>query len=83
MAGVGVAARAPHPHAALLWYEFELSDEAQNLFAECGFTPTSRKVATSVERVPLRFIDPRMILDDGDKWDKRFAEIFGGQKQEK
>ena len=31
----------------------------------------------------MRFIDARMILDDGDKWDKRFAEIFGGQKSER
>ena len=81
--GIGVAARSPHPHAALLWYEFELSEEGQKLVAERGFTPTSRKVATSLEPVALRFIDPRMILDDGDKWDKRFAEIFGTQKPEK
>jgi len=81
--GVGVAARAPHPHAALLWYEFELSEEGQKLLAERGFTPASRKVATSLEPVPVRFIDARRVLDDGDKWDKRFAEIFGGQKPEK
>lgn len=81
--GVGVAARAPHPHAALLWYEFELSDEGQKLLAERGFTPTSRKLATALEQVPVRFIDARMVLDDGEKWDKRFAEIFGAQKPEK
>jgi iron(III) transport system substrate-binding protein len=81
--GVGVAARAPHPHAALLWYEFELSDEGQKLIAERGFTPASRKVATSLENVPLRFIDPRKVLDDGDKWDKRYAEIFMPQRPER
>jgi iron(III) transport system substrate-binding protein len=81
--GVGVSTRAPHPHAALLWYEFELSEEAQKLLAERGFTPASRKVARSLEQVPVRFMDARMLLDDGDKWDKRFAEIFGGHKPEK
>ena len=81
--GVGVAARAAHPHAALLWYEFELSEEAQKLIAERGFVPTSRKVATALEHVPLRFIDLRTVLDDSEKWDKRFAEIFATQKPEK
>jgi iron(III) transport system substrate-binding protein len=81
--GVGVAARAPHPNAALLWYEFELSDEGQKVIAERGFAPTNRNVNTALERVPLRFIDARTVLDDGDKWDKRFAGIFATQKPEK
>ena len=29
MSGVGIARRAPHPNAALLFYEFMLSTEAQ------------------------------------------------------
>jgi iron(III) transport system substrate-binding protein len=81
--GVGVAARAPHPNAALLWYEFELSDEGQKVIAERGYAPTNRSVNTALERVPLRFIDARTVLDDGEKWDKRFAEIFATQKPEK
>jgi iron(III) transport system substrate-binding protein len=81
--GVGVAARAVHPNAALLWYEFELSDEGQKVIAERGFTPTNRLVSTALERVPLRFIDPRIALDEGEKWDKRFAEIFVPPKSER
>jgi len=81
--GVAVAARAAHPNAALLWYEFELSDEGQKVLAERGYTPTNRLVSTALERVPLRFIDPRIALDDGEKWDKRFAEIFATPKPER
>src|SRR6185503_10903138 len=33
MSGVGIARRAPHPNAALLFYEFMLSAEAQKLLA--------------------------------------------------
>ena len=81
--GVAVASRAVHPHAALLWYDFELSEEGQKAIAERGFTPTNRLVSTVVERTPLRFIDPRVALDDGEKWDKRFAEVFVPPKSER
>jgi iron(III) transport system substrate-binding protein len=80
--GVAVAARAAHPHAALLWYDFELSEDAQKLLAERGYVPANRKAATP-ERTPLRFIDGKTVLDEGEKWDKRFAEIFGSHRPEK
>ena len=75
--GVGVAAKAPHPHAALLWVEHELSVEGQNLLYERDFIPTNRKVETNLNRFPLKFLDNRALLDDGGKWDKRYSEVFG------
>jgi iron(III) transport system substrate-binding protein len=76
MGGVGVAARAPHPHAALLWLDFELSEEAQKLLQEHEFVPASRLVETRLDRFPLRFIDSNAVLDDGAKWDKAYTDIF-------
>jgi iron(III) transport system substrate-binding protein len=75
--GVGVAAKAPHPHAALLWFEFELSAEGQGVLYERDFVPTNRKVDTNLNKFPLRFMDNRALLDDGSKWDRKYAEIFG------
>ena len=75
--GVGVAAKAPHPHAALLWFEFELSEEGQKLLYERDFLPTNRKVETNLNKFPLKFLDNRALLDDGSKWDKRYSEVFG------
>ena len=75
--GVGVAAKAPHPHAALLWFEYELSPEGQSLLFERDFIPTNRKIDTNLNKFPLRFMDNRALLDDGSKWDKKYAEIFG------
>jgi iron(III) transport system substrate-binding protein len=77
--GVGVAGKAPHPHAALLWYEFELSEEGQKVLYEREFIPTNRKIETKLNKFPLRFIDNRAVLDDGTKWEKLYADIFGGQ----
>jgi len=75
--GVGVAAKAPHPHAALLWLEYELSVEGQNILYERDFIPTNRKVETNLNKFPLKFLDNRALLDDGSKWDKRYSEVFG------
>ena len=75
--GVGVAAKAPHPNAALLWWEFELSEEGQRLLNERDFAPTNRKVETRLNKFPLRFIDSKAVLDDGPKWQKLYADTFG------
>src|SRR5205085_8411803 len=40
--GVGVARRAPHPNAAVLFYDFELSPEGQQIIAGLEFVPTSK-----------------------------------------
>jgi ABC-type Fe3+ transport system substrate-binding protein len=76
MSGVGVAARAPHPHAALLWLDFEVSPEAQRLLQEREFVPVNRRIDSPLDAFPLRFIDSNAVLDDGAKWDKAYSEIF-------
>src|SRR5205814_7780222 len=37
--GVAVTKRAPHPNAAVLWYDFEISAEGQKLLAKRDFVP--------------------------------------------
>ncbi len=78
--GVGVAAKAPHPHAALLWYEFELSDDAQKLLLSRDFVPTNKNIETKLNKFPLKFVDSAAMLDQGQKWEKLYQETFGVQK---
>jgi len=75
--GVGVARAAPHPHAAVLFYDFEISEEGQKILAQRDFVPTSRKVDTPLNKLPLKFVDPRVTLDEYDKWVNLYQEIFG------
>jgi iron(III) transport system substrate-binding protein len=75
--GVGVARRAPHPHAAVLFYDFEISEEGQKILAGSDFVPTSKKVDTPLNKLPLKFVDARVTLDEYDKWAKLYEEIFG------
>ena len=71
-----IPATAPHPHAAVLWYDYELSEEAQRVLAKRDFVPTNRKVDTPLNKVPLLVVDPKVILDQQAKWTKLYEELF-------
>ena len=73
--GNGVARNAPHPHAALLFQDFELTD-GQVILGKRDFIPTSTKVPSNLNKMPLTFANPKTTLDDGQKWNKIYDEIF-------
>ena len=75
--GVGVARAAPHPHAAVLFYDFEISEEGQRILAQRDFVPTNRKVDTPLNKLPLKFVDPSVTLDQYDKWVNLYQDLFG------
>jgi iron(III) transport system substrate-binding protein len=74
--GVGVARHAPHPHAALLYYDFMIGEQAQRILAERQFVPTSRKIDTPLHRLPLKLADPAEMLDQSARWTHLFEEII-------
>ena len=74
--GVAMARRAPHPHAAALFFDFMLSD-AQEILLNRSFTPTSTRLAGALKNVPaFKFVDPKVILDEGEKWTRLYEEAF-------
>jgi iron(III) transport system substrate-binding protein len=81
--GAGVARRAPHPYAAMLYLDFMLSD-AQAILAKRHFSPASAKVAPSPDAAlpagtqPI-FLDPAKALDQGQKWSKTYRDILALQ----
>jgi iron(III) transport system substrate-binding protein len=70
--GVGVARRAPHPYAAVLFMEFMLS-EAQNILAKRDFFPADVRVKPMP--AGLTFLDPAKALDQNQKWSKYYRDI--------
>jgi iron(III) transport system substrate-binding protein len=74
--GIGVAKKAPHPHAAVLFYDFEISPEGQRILAKRDFVPTSTKVNTPLNKLPMKFVDARVVLDEYTKWEKLYEELF-------
>jgi ABC-type Fe3+ transport system substrate-binding protein len=74
--GIAVNRKAPHPHAAVLFFDFELSPEGQGILAKRDFVPTSKKVDTPLNKIPMKFVDTRVHLDEFQKWEKAYAELF-------
>ncbi len=74
--GVAVAKNAPNPHAAVLFYDFEISEEGQKILAGRDFVPTSKKVDTPLQKIPMKFVDARVALDEYTKWEKLYEELF-------
>jgi len=79
--GIGVARKAPHPNAAVLFYDFELGLEGQQILAKRDFVPTNRKVDTPLSKIPMKFVDVRVQLDQYQKWVKLYTELFSGRKK--
>lgn len=79
-AGIGVAKRAPHPHAALLFVDFMLSREGQQVIKERNRVPSSTAVDSPLNKFPYEVIDPVIVLDESSKWEKLWSEIFLGGK---
>jgi iron(III) transport system substrate-binding protein len=72
---IGVARRAPHPNAALSFYEYMLSEGQQHL-VEMDYIPTNTKVASPLTGVEILQTDPIRSLDEVDKWTRLFEETL-------
>jgi iron(III) transport system substrate-binding protein len=70
---VGVARRAPHPNAALLFYEYLLG-EGQQHFVNMDYVPTNTKVPSPLKGVKILQTDPIRSLDDADRWTKLYDD---------
>lgn len=77
--GIGVARNAPHPHAALLFADFVLSQEGQELLSSLGRIPTSLKVKTHMNKFSYTMIDMATVLDESKKWEKIWNDLFLGK----
>ena len=74
--GLAMSKTAPHPHAAALFYDFEISPEGQQILAGRDFVPTSKKVDTPLNKIPMKFVDARIQLDEFQKWEKLYNDTF-------
>jgi iron(III) transport system substrate-binding protein len=73
--GAGVARRAPHPYAAMLYLDFMLTD-AQDILASRDFYPSSLKIRSMPAEMALTFLDPAKALDQSRKWSKYYRDII-------
>jgi iron(III) transport system substrate-binding protein len=76
--GTGMARKAPHPNAAVLFMDFLLSD-GQEILAKRDFIPTNVRVKPLPENMPLIFVDPAVLLDQNDKWEKLYRDVISAR----
>ncbi|HET7765596.1 MAG TPA: extracellular solute-binding protein [Burkholderiales bacterium] len=72
---IGIARRAPHPNAALLFYEYMLGEEGQRVLVKMDYVPSNVKVASPLKGVKILQTDPIRTLDESDKWKDLFEKI--------
>jgi iron(III) transport system substrate-binding protein len=76
---IAVAKMAPHPHAAVLFFDFMLSD-AQKLLAERDYVVTNTKFASALDRKALIVIDSSKALQNGEKWQRLYTDVLSSRK---
>jgi iron(III) transport system substrate-binding protein len=67
-----------------LFADFMLSKEGQTILKERNRVPSSLKVDTHLNKFPFQMIDPVITLDEAEKWEKLWSDLFlKGKKIEK
>lgn len=74
--GIGVAKKAPNPSAAVLFYDYMLGDEGQNILAKIGYVPASVRVESPMKGVKLKRLNAAALLDDGDRSRIAFEDLI-------
>ena len=82
---VAVSRRPPHPHAAVLFYDYMLS-EGQRFYTEVNRVPANKTYDTPVRRMvearqPLKVVDAREAIDDYDKWQALYKRTIVDRSQ--
>jgi iron(III) transport system substrate-binding protein len=73
---IGLARNAPHPHAAVLFADFMLSRDGQEAIKLRNRVPASTAVNSTLNKFPFQMIDPAIVLDESEKWEKLWADLF-------
>jgi iron(III) transport system substrate-binding protein len=76
--GVAIARKPAHPHAAALFVDFILSPEGQAILEKGGYVPANLRLGSRSQKLPLKFVDPALVLDESGKWKKLYGEIVLG-----
>ena len=76
LSGLAISKAPASPHAAVLFYDFMLSPEAQTILQKAFYVPTNLKLNDPFTKLPFKLIDPVVVLDESAKWEKLYQEIL-------
>ena len=72
---VAVSKKATHPHAAVLFYDYMISD-AQQLLAAMDHVPTNTRAPSPLKNTKFRLVDPNVVLDESEKSIRLYDEVI-------
>jgi len=72
----GLARNATHPYAAVLFFDFLIGEEGQQILASRQFVPVSRTIETPLNKGPIQLIDSAAMLDQARKWQDLFQKTI-------
>ena len=75
ISGLALSRRAPHPHAAMLFIDFMLSD-AQRLLPAMDLIPAGRAERGLPAGVDWKFVDPAELAMHSEKWSRLYQQVF-------
>jgi iron(III) transport system substrate-binding protein len=78
--GIGLMKSAKNPAAAMLFTDW-LLEEGQKLLAEDGLTPAIVEGDDPLKGVEIVPIDVKAMVDNGDKWQKKYDKVVAGGEQ--
>jgi iron(III) transport system substrate-binding protein len=82
---VAVSRRAPHPHAAALFYDYMLT-EGQRFHVEVNRVPANRNYESPVRRLvreaqAIKVVNAHEAIDDYDKWHGLYKKLIVDRSQ--
>ena len=81
---IALAKHSTRPYASLLFAQFVLSPEGQQIIKGMNRVPASMAVDTPLNKFKYELIDSVMALDEWDKWEAHWSRLFlGGNKVKK
>ncbi|MDB5775501.1 MAG: fbpA 1 [Herbaspirillum sp.] len=77
---IGIARHAPHPAAAMLFYDYMLGAEGQTIMAGLDYVPSNTTVTSPMKGIKIKLEDPVTTLDQMEKWTKIYNDTLQGKK---
>jgi iron(III) transport system substrate-binding protein len=71
---VAVSKKAAHPHAAVLFYDYMISD-AQRLLAAMDHVPTNTLTPSPLKGTRFKLVDPAVVLDESEKSIRLYEDV--------
>jgi iron(III) transport system substrate-binding protein len=76
---MGISSQVQHPNAALLFYEYMLTD-GQKIFASHDYAPTNKDIDSPFRNVRYLLTDQPKFMNQYDKWENLWNDIVVKQK---